>query len=934
MMKRRICSLLLCLALLAGLLPAGMLTAAAETALADTPASVTETGAQPDLAASGAQAEIAGSGELYYTNPATPYVAMTYEELYKVFDIYRSDGKKIYIQLGADIKHVIQDGDSFQLRTNGADVELDINGHDLYVIDTREHTYQSLIYGEGSCTVTIVDSVAAYSDNVYETQKGIRYEFLNVFLNVDASSPTVLGGNIIVKSGYIQNRSFVHVWTRESYVYYGDSLKVYGGIFDAPTPVHVFASETAKSVIYGGTFRVKGHGNFGFDIGYLSGESYNIPLILNCKITDYSQEYVRPFHVSFSNDIDSESKAFEAFRKMFPYVTSVTKDGASQSSITSGAEYYPLSNYLWSPSIESYTNGYQVRSKTLIEELYVLTAIPFAWNTAGDFDLAVIYSGDGYRVDTGKNTGNWHNGVMWKHGVNGKALSSSDTFEVGMTYTVYVSLVPTDTGRYAFAPSEDIKAWLNGSEAKIYKYSDADYGVFYTVTIPDPVIHEVYVDVPEPKAGDGVTYHAEASMDDPYQVADVNTGAVWESGVCWKEDGAILCPQDSEYFEPGHDYTVSILVDLRDPVHTEFSTGMEFEVFVNGRHGTYTMVSDTRCSVSYTFSVTKNLIDAVAVTMAEPNVTDPLYYSAYVAPAFNYEVEDYTRLQWKNGVAWYDSGDREIYPSENAVFKPGETYTVYVLLKPKDTVNYTFDKPKNVEAAINGRKATVDPMSGGGIRVGVSYTMPDTAEITEVALSGYTAPVVGQTAGENRSTIAFLDGAPYHWRFGSAGWLEVETNNFLNADEKFKDGMTYILTLHLEADEPYTFSSVVTYFSTVNGSTDLIDYSKTYVWSSEAKYMQIYTVAITPEAAAVTGALLGDVDGDGKVDIFDAASIQKSLAGKTGYVNYKTLSADDLQFRIADVDGDGKVDIYDVSLIQKWMAGNAAAQTYGIGDPI
>ena len=63
MMKRRICSLLLCLALLAGLLPAGMLTAAAETALADTPASVTETGAQPDLAVTGAVADAADADE-------------------------------------------------------------------------------------------------------------------------------------------------------------------------------------------------------------------------------------------------------------------------------------------------------------------------------------------------------------------------------------------------------------------------------------------------------------------------------------------------------------------------------------------------------------------------------------------------------------------------------------------------------------------------------------------------------------------------------------------------------------------------------------------------------------------------------------------------------------------------------------------------------
>ena len=91
------------------------------------------------------------------------------------------------------------------------------------------------------------------------------------------------------------------------------------------------------------------------------------------------------------------------------------------------------------------------------------------------------------------------------------------------------------------------------------------------------------------------------------------------------------------------------------------------------------------------------------------------------------------------------------------------------------------------------------------------------------------------------------------------------------------------------------------------------------------------TYTVTVEG---TAALLGDVDGDGKVDIFDVSAIQKSLAGKTGYVNYNTLAADDLRLKIADVDRDGKVDIFDVSLIQKWMAGSAAASGYGIGETL
>ena len=79
---------------------------------------------------------------------------------------------------------------------------------------------------------------------------------------------------------------------------------------------------------------------------------------------------------------------------------------------------------------------------------------------------------------------------------------------------------------------------------------------------------------------------------------------------------------------------------------------------------------------------------------------------------------------------------------------------------------------------------------------------------------------------------------------------------------------------------------------------------------------------------------LGDVDGDGKVDIFDASSIQKSIAGTSGYPDYSKMDKSDPRFKVADVDKDGKVDIFDASLIQKYIAGNTEAQTYGIGQPM
>ncbi len=61
--------------------------------------------------------------------------------------------------------------------------------------------------------------------------------------------------------------------------------------------------------------------------------------------------------------------------------------------------------------------------------------------------------------------------------------------------------------------------------------------------------------------------------------------------------------------------------------------------------------------------------------------------------------------------------------------------------------------------------------------------------------------------------------------------------------------------------------------------------------------------------------LYGDVDGNGKVNIFDASFVQKSIAGYDGY------DLDERAFKAADVDFNGKINVFDASRIQKFIAG-------------
>ena len=69
--------------------------------------------------------------------------------------------------------------------------------------------------------------------------------------------------------------------------------------------------------------------------------------------------------------------------------------------------------------------------------------------------------------------------------------------------------------------------------------------------------------------------------------------------------------------------------------------------------------------------------------------------------------------------------------------------------------------------------------------------------------------------------------------------------------------------------------------------------------------------------------LLGDVNGDGEVSVFDAITMQKYVADKPVTVFVE---------KAADVNGDGAVDTYDTILLQKFTSGKPV--DYPIGEPI
>ena len=88
------------------------------------------------------------------------------------------------------------------------------------------------------------------------------------------------------------------------------------------------------------------------------------------------------------------------------------------------------------------------------------------------------------------------------------------------------------------------------------------------------------------------------------------------------------------------------------------------------------------------------------------------------------------------------------------------------------------------------------------------------------------------------------------------------------------------------------------------------------------EHFSVYLVASPTEAPAEI--ILGDVDGDGKITVYDATAIQQKIAGFPVTVFVEAA---------ANVDGDSGITIYDATAIQHYIA-KLPTGAEGIGEPI
>ena len=530
---------------------------------------------------------------------------------------------------------------------------------------------------------------------------------------------------------------------------------------------------------------------------------------------------------------------------------------------------------------------------TTVKTVDIAISEPAVGNTVAYNSVTI--GAEGYGIEYGFNNSTWSMGVIWKE--NGETLYANEahTFVSGNKYTVTVSVVITDTERYRFAPAGEMKAYINGKEATVIKYSSTNYGISYTFDFTPPtVVTDIYITVPEPEAGDLIYYHA-ATDDGGYRVqTEYNNGILWESGVAWYCDGSPLCPQDDEYFIADHDYRVEISIVLTDEDRYEFGNGMDMYILVNGKYADYRKVSDTNIIVHYYFFLEAEPIDEIQIFDYNPPAVGKKAGESDTSKVYDarFDISE---------TDWYCDTDHR-YMSDSDVFEAGKLYSHRWELKANE--GYAFDE-NNVSVTINDETGLVDEKYVGFGDSETEYivwtkSVEPVNIISEVRLLGFRDPEAGQTVNGNLASLAVPGDAPYE--LGICEWLN-DYNQIMSGVDVFAEGELYLLCVVLIPKAGYIFDPE---------NLSLRDGSGTEIAGSYCVVSYNTDVWIEREAQAASDIKYGDVNGDGKINGQDLVRLRKHLNGENVFIGPG-----------ANVNGDaeGKVNGQDLIRLRKYLNG-------------
>ena len=463
--------------------------------------------------------------------------------------------------------------------------------------------------------------------------------------------------------------------------------------------------------------------------------------------------------------------------------------------------------------------------------------------------------------------------AKWIDTVTGKQLMSSDAFVSGRNYDVVMN-VHGINNKTTYMPPEKMRFTFNNTiKPDISRAADSVvvYVLRKTFTATDAEIDEVKLQVAEPLFGQSYFLPTLLTpntgyMTDSYGVEYV--GCVEYDTNRYVEPG--------ETFKPGMYKVYAYIIPTND-CHFSSSPKVCFNEY-EAEANVYTQGTQKYIKAELIFYCEKpaNYLENIAVSIKEPEAgksrSKVNVNTTGAVPVLT------TR--------WLNVTDNVVMGSTSK-FEAGKKYKVTFNLGA-DTGYVLAD---SVAVTVNGKNVTASVKERNGIpyvQCTATFTCP--INVTSAAFS-VTEPKAGSEISGPTVSTAGVKIASYSWVTGD--WKEFDRT------KPFEAGKSYILSIVINPEAGYTFDDGLT--AKING--------KTMTVSFDPKVPGKVYCYIKYTAEAPTN--LGDVNGDGKINMKDLVALQRYLNG-WDVVIVKANS---------DLTGDNKINMKDYVALQRLLNG-------------
>ena len=443
-------------------------------------------------------------------------------------------------------------------------------------------------------------------------------------------------------------------------------------------------------------------------------------------------------------------------------------------------------------------------------------------------------------------------GITWYDITAGKTLSSGDEFQAGHRYRVTMKLEATASFIFKTNSSgtPSLTTTINGytvTPSKVSGQSGSNVlQISYDFAACPNLIHHLDVSISPPFAGRTVSRNAVLGSD-AYQVYDYTD--------IWYDKTTKKFMSSTDKFVDGHHYSLELWIKAASGYvfNTDKNLDPDMSATLNGKeiavNRAYEQAADEVISLYYDFGVLETYAEFVSVFNLDP--PQPGCTPDHTADVQHPEQYEVTSVRWRcdgNAVGAKDT------------FAAGKTYYVEIKVTPTkinglETCGFTSGNP----CYLNGEQITNYSATFIEVTLNKSWVCPETA--STVSLSG---------------TVT---------SFGEAGDPVTLTLS--------GGGNTYETTT---TDGSYRFGAVTAghYTLTVSKKNHV---TRTYTVSAGSNMTQDVKIH-----------LLGDVTGDGRINVGDTGRVFAHVKGSA-------LITDDYLLDCADVTGDGRINIGDTSRI-------------------